>query len=381
MATGRQIPRLALALVVLAVLAGIGWVTLWQGEPKFEGRPLSSVLHAAYQNGPLETGNAGVACPAPGDEIHWAQAQRALRSLGARALPVLLKMATARPPTPVGRRVEEIVQTILRNPTWSMKADASRTEKYQIAIWGMRLLGPQARPAVPKLIRLLDDRDGMVQWTALECLAALGPEAEEAVPALIRRIIARQGTGSGPKAASPADKQEVSVTIQALGEIGPAASAALPLLQSVTNEFATVALIRIRRGSFQPFFERLRDLSDWTNWTSTARQVMGMGSNAEPAIPLLLAALQSTNESIREDAVYAIGALHQRPDLCLGPLVALLNTNTCSPENLLHALSYFGPTARPLAPEVARRLQDPDPAIRARAAYALRRINPQTPVK
>lgn len=108
---------------------------------------------------------------------------------------------------------------------------------------------------------------------------------------------------------------------------------------------------------------------------------MGMGSNAEPAIPLLLAALQSTNESIREDAVYAIGALHQRPDLCLGPLVALLNTNTCSPENLLHALSYFGPTARPLAPEVARRLQDPDPAIRARAAYALRRINPQTPVK
>jgi HEAT repeat protein len=370
-------------LVVLAVLAGVGWATLWQCEPRFEGRPLSSVLHAAYQNGPLETGNVGVACLRPGDEIHWAQAERALRNLGARGLPVLLKMATARPPTPgIGRRVEEmIVQTITRDPTRSMRAVTSRMEKHQIAIWGMRLLGPQARPAIPKLIRLLDDTDREVQWTALECLAALGPEAEEAVPVLIRRINASQATVSAPKAAGEADQAEVGLTIQALGEIGPAAGAVLPLLQRVTNEFTTVALIRIRRGSFQPFFERLRDMSDYTNWTDTARQVMGLGSNAEPAIPLLLAALQSTNAYIREDAVSAIGALHQRPDLCLGPLVSLLSTNTCSRENLLHALSCFGPAARALAPEVAGCLNDPNPAIRARAAFALHRMNPQTPAK
>jgi HEAT repeat protein len=372
MATGRRILQL---VVVLAVLAGIGWAMLRRGEPKFEGRPLSSV-HSAYQNGALETGNAAVACPAPGDEIHWAQAERALRSLGARALPVLLKMAMARPPTPgVGKLVESIGETIARDP---MRASLSRLEKHQIAIWGIRLLGPQARPAIPKLIRSLDDTDSEVQWTALACLAGLGPEAEEAVPALVRRISTIKGTSPGSTAARQAAR-DVSATAWALGEIGSAASAAVPLLQQVTDDFATVALIKIRRGSFQPFFERLRDTSDFTNWFGTAMQVEGLGSNAEPAIPLLVAALESTNKDIRETAVSAIGALHRRPDLCLGPLVGFLNTNTCSRENVLHALSYFGLAAKPLAPEVARCLRDPSPAIRARAAYALRRIQPQAP--
>jgi HEAT repeat protein len=374
MPTGRRILRL---VVVLAVLAGIGWATLRLGEPKFEGRPLSSVLHSAFQNGPLETGNAGVACPAPGDEIQWAQAERALRSLGARALPVLLKMAMARPPTlGVGKLVEKIGETIARDP---MRPGLSRLEKHQIAIWGIRLLGPQARPAIPKLIRLLDDTDSEVQWTALACLAGLGPEAEEAVPALLRRLSASKSAGPGSTATRQTAAWIVKPTVWALGEIGSAASPAVPVLQQVTNDFATVALIRIRRGSFQPFFERLRDTSDFTNWFDTVVEVEGLGSNAEPAIPLLLAALECTNEDVRETAVSAIGALHRRPDLCLGPLVGLLNTNTSSRENVLHALSYFGPAAKPLAPEVARCLRDPDPAIRARAAYALGRIQPQAP--
>ena len=365
--------------MAVAVLAGIGWALLSPGEPEFEGRPLSAVLHSAYQSGPLETGNAVVACPRPGDEIQWGQAERALRSLGARSLPVLLKMARKRPPTSWGAKlVEEIVETIARDP---LRAALSRVEKQQIAIWGIRLLGPQARPAIPQLIRLLDDPDSGVQWTAIECLAGLGPKAEEAVPALIRRLTISTGTSSGSVAARQDAAWLLWPTAWALGEIGPAASPAVPLLQQVTNDFATVALIKIRRGSFQPFFERLRDTSNFTHWFGTAVQVEGLGSNAEPAIPLLVAALESTNKDIRDIAVSALGGLHRRPDLCLGPLVGLLSTNTGSRENVLHALSYFGPAAKPLAPEVARCLRDPDPAIRARAAYALSRMQPQAPSK
>lgn len=326
-----------------------------------------------------------VACPAPGDEIHWAQAERALRSLGARALPVLLNMARAHGPrSRVEKWVAEIVQTIARDPL-GMRAGERLMENHQIAIWGMRRLGAQARPAVSELIRSLDDTDSMVQWTAVECLAALGPEAGEAVPALVRRISASNSAGPGSTATRQAAVWMVNPTVWALGEIGPAASPAVPLLQQVTNNFtvlegaATVALIKIRRGSFQPFFERIRDTSDVTNWFGAVAVVEGLGSNAEPAIPLLVAALESTNEDIRETAVSAIGALHRRPDLCLAPLFGLLNTNTGSRENVLHALSYFGPAAKPLAPEVARCLRDPSPAIRARAAYALRRIQPQAP--
>ena len=55
--------------MVVAVLAGTGWAIFRLGGPRFEGQPLSSVLHRSYQNGPLETGNAGVAFPVPGDEM------------------------------------------------------------------------------------------------------------------------------------------------------------------------------------------------------------------------------------------------------------------------------------------------------------------------
>ena len=360
---------------VLFVLGSIGVATLLLREPEFEGRPLSTVLYTAYQNGPLETGNSGVAWPVPGDEIYWLKAEGALRRLGPKALPVLLKMATAGPPkSRVGKFVEKIVQTVARDP---MKAALTRVENHQIAIWGVRQLGSQARPAIPKLIRLLDDTDPQVQWTALECLASIGPDAGEAVPALIRRLSFGKGTGPGSTSSMQAAEATMNSTIWALGEIGSAARPAVPFLQQMTNEFATVALIKIRGGSFQPFFEGLRDMSDSTSWANTAIQVESLGSNAEPAIPFLLAAIENTNRDIREFAVSAIGGLHRRPDLCLAPLAALLNTNTCDRGNLLHALGYFGPEADLIVPEITPCLRDPDPAIRARAAYALRRIRPQ----
>jgi HEAT repeat protein len=49
-------------------------------------------------------------------------------------------------------------------------------------------MGAEARPAVPLLVRLLDDGDPGDEEQALETLAAIGPEAREAVPALLARI-------------------------------------------------------------------------------------------------------------------------------------------------------------------------------------------------
>lgn len=301
------------------------------------------------------------------------RAERALRALGTNALPILVKMAGTRMSL-----FRKIVGSMARESNMDFLHLPPQEGKHEMAAWGMRLLGREARPAVPALIRLLSDRDPEVQGAAAECLAGIGPEAAEAVPALVWML----------KNRSRAKRYDLTVSwaAHALGEIGPAAGAALRALEEVTNNaalapahaVAAVALIRIGQGSFQTFFERLKDTSNQGQWIRTAQEVGRLGTNAEPAIPFLVAALQHTNDNIRTRAVSLVGQFHRRPDLCLRPLVSLLtSTNLDVRWQALHALGGFGPAAKSVAAEVARCLSDHAPGVRNEATSALRLIDPE----
>jgi HEAT repeat protein len=359
-------------VVVLALLGGFAWVVLRPHEPVFEGKPLSVVLNEANRNWALAQGQFTGLYP-PGSEIPRMRAERALRALGTNALPILVKMAGTRMSL-----FRKIVGSMARESNMDFLHLPPQEDKHEIAAWGMRLLGKEARLAVPALIRFLSDRDPEVQWAAADCLAGIGPEAAVAVPALVRML----------KNRNRAKQYDATVywAARALGEIGPAAGAAIPSLEEVTNNaalasahaVAAVALIKIGQGSFQPFFERLKDTSDQGKWSRTAHEVERLGTNADPAIPFLLAAFQHTNDNIRARAVSLVGEVHRRPDLCLRPLVSLLNaTNSRVRWQTLEALGKFGPAAKPVAPEVARCLTDPDARVRIAAATALRLIDPE----
>jgi HEAT repeat protein len=356
--------------VVLALLGGFAWVVLRPHEPAFEGKPLSVVLNEANRNGGLAQGQSTGVYP-PGSELPRLRAERALRALGTNALPILLKMAGTRM-----SGFRQVVGAMAGDSKMDFLHLPPQEGKHEIAAWGMRLLGKEARPAVPALIRLLSDRDPEVQSAAADCLAGIGPEAAEAVPTLVRML----------KDRNRAKQYDVRVfwAAHALGEIGPAAGAAIPSLEEVTTNaalanahaVAAVALIKIGQGSFQTFFERLINTSDQGKWYRTAQEVGRLGTNAEPAIPFLLAAFQQTNDNIRARAVSLVGQFHRRPDLCLRPLVSLLNsTNLNVRWQALHALGSFGPAAKPVAPEVARCLSDPEPGVRSEATTALRLID------
>jgi HEAT repeat protein len=155
-------------------------------------------------------------------------------------------------------------------------------------------LGPAAKPATDELVSLLDAADPLVREEAAVTLAAIGPEAAEAVPALVKLLateeadgtkftaayaLGRIGTAATPAlgrlrelAAStdevlatvamwaslkiaPEDKSLVEAAIPALrkaarnerelvrlesavalGEIGAAASSALPILELLAEE-------------------------------------------------------------------------------------------------------------------------------------------------
>ena len=116
----------------------------------------------------------------------------------------------------------------------------------------------------------------------------------------------------------------------ALGEIGPAARAAIPALTSASTDShamvaarARAALLKIRQESITPLLALLEDTHS-TNWFAAARTVRHLGTNAEATVPLLVSALQSTNLGVREYALSALGGVASRPDIAGPALIACL---------------------------------------------------------
>src|SRR5207249_2647819 len=142
--------------------------------------------------------------------------------------------------------------------------------------------------------------------------------------------------------------------IRALREMGPAARSAIPQLAAFTNDPASpaylkaeaeLALLRIKGESLLPFIERLADTSN-AQWRFTAWLVSGLGTNAEPAIPLLVQALSSTNLAIQSAAIRALGGIHGRPEVSIPALIPLLGSNNIVRDESIMALGRFGSAAR-----------------------------------
>lgn len=348
--------RFLFVLPVAGLLAGFAWLVLRPHETVVQGKPLSRWLFDAYRGA------------APGGDGSIANAEGAVRALGTNLLPVLVKMA--------GTRVTGFRMTIgymAREESLAFLHLPPQHDKHETAVWAFKVLGPAARPAVPALIKLVSDRDAGVRLTAVECLASLGPAASEAVPVLVGSLSAtNRGRRDDPGLRSAA--------AYALGEIGPAAHAALARLASTTNDLnAQVALLKIKGESFQPLIERLEDASDPGKWIRTVHLVANLGTNAEPAIPFILAALrQPTNNAIRADAIAALGRIHRRPEVCVPAIIPYLdptNRNLCRPSIL--ALRAFGAAAQPAVPALIHCLRDSDRWVRTEATNALRQIAPE----
>ena len=59
----------------------------------------------------------------------------------------------------------------------------------------LALLVAAAKPAVPALVKAINDDDKQVWSYAIAALAALGPDAQEAIPVLIDHLDGRKGRG------------------------------------------------------------------------------------------------------------------------------------------------------------------------------------------
>jgi len=223
-------------------------------------------------------------------------------------------------------------------------------------------LRAMGEPAVTRLISILQSRDSVIKR---KFVAYAQHHAD-----IHNRFIA-------PRHVIPEDVYH-SEAATALGEIGPAAQAAIPALTTAsTNNYflvaarAKAALIKIRQESITSLLVLLEDTKS-TNWNRAARTVKYLGTNGEAAVPLLINALQSTNDGVRQTAVMGLAGIASRPELAIPALIDCLQDK--SPyirRGAVDALCQFKSAKQQIVPLFLSRLDDADNNVWLGAAFGL----------
>lgn len=132
------------------------------------------------------------------------------------------------------------------------------------------LLGPNALPAAPALVRLLGDEHEIVRARAATALGGIGTASPLVVPALIRAL-------------GDPDHDVRASAAAALGQVGPAAAEAVPSLAGLTKT------------------DRIGFV-----WLQATRALGRIHANPEVALPALASELNSDWSTLREEALMAI---------------------------------------------------------------------------
>ena len=92
------------------------------------------------------------------------------------------------------------------------------------------------------------------------------------------------------------------------------------------------------------------------------------GAEAEPAVPILLEALQHTNNVIQAHALIVSGMIARQPEQCIPAIVPFLTSaNVSDRQKAIRALRDFGTNALPARHAIQGALNDSDPWVRSEA--------------
>lgn len=271
------------------------------------------------------------------------------------------------------------------------------------ATYELNKLGAKAAPALPALIKALDDDDKQVWMNAIAAVAAIGPAARDAIPTLLAdfdsktasrqrsyyrdQVIIRTSyalTRIGPAAIPPLidglrspDTMMRIGCARALGGMGPAAKNAVPALienlghgDPAMQQDVIDALGAIGEAAKPGLIEAL----GWNEprQRATAALALGaMGKVAQDATTPMLARLKSENDTtVRASLLTAL------PRVGADATGALIEALKDEREPIRHAAINSLLTLRAAQPQIVKSLTAlvPDPAFGERAAYVLGRL-------
>lgn len=288
---------------------------------------------------------------------------------------------------------------------------------------GYALIGIGGKSVVPTLMKGLESKDNEIRWHVAYLLGEIGPEAKDAVPALIKIVKSRPTDASRtPTDYEVTDNDVRGWAAQALGDIGVQSETVVPLLIAALKEDH----IRLREGAAwglgkfgakakeaipvliealkDPRFEvrTIRHLGDDIpdHWAASALVFIGvdsvpalakalgnenvavrrhaahalrsLSSEAKSATDALIQAAKDQDPRVRQLAVMALNGVELDPELAVPVLVAALDDSDarvrCAAGD---ALRDYGREARVAVPKILEALKDKDAEVRKAMIRAL----------
>ncbi len=303
--------------------------------------------------------------------LHSAAANAAAVGALAQALrdkEVVIRRAAAEALERIGVRAEEAVPAL---------AEALRDPDAEVGVWvvaTLAKLGPRAAPCLPVVLDGVRRKQLPVSDNLIDYLASLGAAAAPAVPWLIKDWETDDQAGPALRAIGPAsvpalvavvrgrrEDRDVARAARLLGEMGPAAAAAVP------------ALVEAYTNAHGPTAEAL------------ATALGHLGPKARAAIPALRRALGAPDEGPAPDGARLAAALAlvrlgdvQTGAAALGRFIAQGKGHIAESawaEHFETILAELDAGARVLGPAFQGLLRDPSLEVRLWAARALVKVN------
>ncbi|MGE3808002.1 MAG: HEAT repeat domain-containing protein [Gemmataceae bacterium] len=264
------------------------------------------------------------------------------------------------------------------------------------ALRAIERMGPSAKAAVPVLIEMVHDQ--AFRFWACVALGSIGPEAKEAIPTLLKYYpaegfrdagasIALEGIGAPAvpvllKKLNDVDREVRWSTISSLGRIGPPAKPAIPQLKKAFKDRSA----RVRIAAAEAAWNIDRDEAaipiliealsgEQSDAYSAAEALKKIGPPARASVPALIKTVGHKDDGVRNRAVEALGAMGPAARQAVPVLMAKAGEvqQHLFSSDVVSSVSQIGSGA---VPALIESVQDQNKHKAEVAATALGRIGP-----
>lgn len=380
----RKSPRILLAALCCALLAGLIWLALRETEPHYKGKPLSYWLQAYDEVG--YTISSGSRSPTLGDRLKvppsYEDLEAAMKTIGTNAIPTLLRLLRSSD-SPATQKLQ---QWAARQKWLPIHFTPAETLVAQ-GTYGIRFLGGQGLLTVPELMHIYETAPE-ARKAILECLPNLKKDIEAAIPTLMRAL----GAPASPRAeiirffSNNTDYRDPDLVVPHL----------IPLVNDPDLDIQQASLVALFRYSsdktfassphavpvlnailprfaaqYPSYYQRMSVVG------SAAQVLRNLGPAAKPAVPLLLEELDKAEiDYMRGIVIETLGRIAASPELVVPRLIKILETgNSGMQRSAMWALGPFRADAKAAVPAIERLMQSTgDAELRRHCSNTLHQI-------